>query len=138
MWLAAAAVLLAAAMGVTGATELVLYGGPLLFIAGLLLSGRFIGEAGFHDLKRDIEPSLEGIPEAGWALAPQAHGKGLASEIVRRALAWGDETFAGDRTVCIIDPENTGSLNVAAKCGYTKVLETTYHDGPTILLERLV
>ena len=44
MLLAAAAVLLAAAMGVTGATELVLYGGPLLFIAGLLLSGRFIGE----------------------------------------------------------------------------------------------
>ena len=44
MLLAAAAVVLAAAMGVTGATELVLYGGPLLFIAGLLLSGRFIGE----------------------------------------------------------------------------------------------
>ena len=44
MLLAAAAVLLAAAMGVTGATELVLYGGPLLFIAGMLLSGRFIGE----------------------------------------------------------------------------------------------
>ncbi|ESZ37322.1 MULTISPECIES: GNAT family N-acetyltransferase [unclassified Mesorhizobium] len=100
--------------------------------------GRFIGEAGFHDLKRDIEPSLEGIPEAGWALAPQAHGKGLASEVVRRALAWGDDTFAGARTVCIIDPENTGSLNVAAKCGYTKVLETTYHDGLTILLERRV
>ena len=31
-------------MGVTGASELVLYGGPLLFITGLLLSGRFIGE----------------------------------------------------------------------------------------------
>ena len=44
MLLAAAAVLLAAAMGVTGATELVLYGGPLLFITGMLLSGRFIGE----------------------------------------------------------------------------------------------
>jgi hypothetical protein len=44
MLLAAAAVLLAAAMGATGATELVLYGGPLLFISGLLLSGRFIGE----------------------------------------------------------------------------------------------
>ena len=42
--LAAAAVVLAAAMGVTGATELVLYGGPLVFIAGMLLSGRFIGE----------------------------------------------------------------------------------------------
>ena len=99
-------------------------------------TGRFIGEAGFHDLRRDIEPSIEGVPEAGWALAPQAHGQGMASEVVRRILAWGDETFQGARTVCIIDPENTASLNVAAKCGYKEVLRTTYHDGATILLER--
>jgi len=44
MVLAAAAVLLAAVMGATGSFELLLYGGPLLFITGLLLSGRFIGE----------------------------------------------------------------------------------------------
>ena len=50
-------------------------------------SGRFIGEAGFHDLKRDIVPSIEGMPEAGWALVPSAHGKGLASEVVGRMLA---------------------------------------------------
>lgn len=99
-------------------------------------TGSFIGEAGFHDLKRDIEPSIEGVPEAGWALAPEAHGQGLASEVVRRVLAWGDEMFKGARTVCIIDPENTASLNVAAKCGYKELLRTTYHDAATILLER--
>ena len=99
-------------------------------------TGRFIGEAGFHDLKRDMAPSIEGIPEAGWALTSNAHGRGLASEVVRRVLAWGDETFGHARTVCIIDPENTGSLNVAAKCGYKEVLRTTYHDNATILLER--
>ncbi|UVK40519.1 GNAT family N-acetyltransferase [Mesorhizobium sp. AR10] len=101
-------------------------------------SGRFIGEAGFHDLKRDMEPSIEGIPEAGWALASHAHGRGLASEVVGRVLAWGDETFERARTVCIIDPENTGSLKVAAKCGYRELLRTTYHDAATILLERRV
>lgn len=99
-------------------------------------TGRFIGEAGFHDLKRAIEPSIEGVPEAGWALAPEAQGRGLASEVVQRALAWGDVTFSPARTVCIIDPENTASLNVAAKCGYTEILRTTYHDNATILLER--
>ena len=99
-------------------------------------TGRFVGEAGFHDLKRDIEPSIEGVPEAGWALAPEAHGRGLASEVVQRALAWGDVTFSPARTVCIIDPENTASLNVAAKCGYREILRTTYHDNATILLER--
>ena len=99
-------------------------------------TGRFVGEAGFHDLKRDMEPSIEGIPEAGWALAPAAHGAGLATEIVSRVHVWGDETFGRTRTVCIIDPENTASQNVARKCGYSEVTRTLYHDAPTILLER--
>lgn len=100
-------------------------------------TGRFVGEAGFHDLKRDIEPLIEGIPEAGWALAPAVHGSGLATEVVGRVLAWGEETFGRTKTVCIIDPENTASLNVAGKVGYREVLRTTYHDAPTVLLERL-
>jgi len=100
-------------------------------------TGRFVGEAGFHDLKRDMEPSIEGIPEAGWALAPAVHGAGLATEVVGRVLAWGEETFGRVKTVCIIDPENTASLNVAGKVGYREVLRTTYHDAPTVLLERL-
>ncbi|TPM31949.1 GNAT family N-acetyltransferase [Mesorhizobium sp. B2-3-4] len=100
-------------------------------------TGRFVGEAGFHDLKRDMQPSIEGIPEAGWALAPAVHGAGLATEVVACVLAWGDETFGRVRTVCIIDPENTASLNVATKCGYREVVRTLYHDALTILLERL-
>ena len=70
MWLAAAAVLLAAAMGVTGATELVLYGGSLLFIAGLLLSGRFIGEE--RILARRIAPAPRLRAERrSWARLPE-------------------------------------------------------------------
>ncbi|HEV2502146.1 MAG TPA: GNAT family N-acetyltransferase [Mesorhizobium sp.] len=101
-------------------------------------TGRFIGEAGFHDMKRDITPSLEGIPEAGWGLASEAHGRGIASEVVARMVAWADETFREARTVCIIDPENEPSLKVAEKAGYTEVLRTTYHGEPTILFERLL
>ena len=100
-------------------------------------TGRFIGEAGFHDMKRDITPSLEGMPEAGWVLASEAHGKGIASEVVSRMVTWADETFGGARTVCIIAPENGPSLNVAFRAGYAEVLRTTYHGEPTILLERL-
>lgn len=98
-------------------------------------TGRFIGEAGFHDMKRDIKPSLEGIPEAGWVLAPEAHGKGVAGEVVARMVAWADEIFA--KTVCIIDPENSPSLKVAGRVGYVEVLRTRYHGEPTILFERL-
>ncbi|WP_296744253.1 GNAT family N-acetyltransferase [Mesorhizobium sp.] len=99
-------------------------------------TGRFIGEAGFHDLKRDIQPSLEGVPEAGWALASVAQGKGLASEVVGGVVAWGDEALGEARTVCIIDPENGASLKVAERNGYREILRTTYHDNQTILLER--
>ncbi|MEW6634092.1 MAG: GNAT family N-acetyltransferase [Pseudomonadota bacterium] len=99
-------------------------------------TGRFIGEAGFHDLKRDIQPPLEGVPEAGWALASVAQGKGLASEVVGRIVSWGDEAFGQARTVCIIDPENGASLKVAKRNGYREILRTTYHDNQTILLER--
>jgi hypothetical protein len=42
--LGCAALALAALQGLTGVQELVFYGGPFLLVAGLLLSGRFIGE----------------------------------------------------------------------------------------------
>ena len=45
-------------------------------------TGRFIGEAGFHELRRDIEPSIEGTLEAGWGFVTDAHGKGFATEAV--------------------------------------------------------
>src|SRR5690349_16068550 len=40
-------------------------------------SDRYIGELGFADFKRDIDPSIKGIPELGWALASHSHGKGF-------------------------------------------------------------
>jgi hypothetical protein len=82
MWLAAAAVLLAAAMGVTGATELVLYGGPLLFITGLLLSGRFIGEERILARRAQPAPRLRGERRT-WALLPE---RPLASLLERSPL----------------------------------------------------
>ena len=39
-------------------------------------TGEFLGEVGFADFKRDLKPSLEGVPEIGWALSAGAHGKG--------------------------------------------------------------
>src|ERR1700683_3795866 len=48
-------------------------------------SGNFVGEIGFADYKRELEPSLKGEPEIGWVLASAAHGKGYATEAVRAA-----------------------------------------------------
>jgi RimJ/RimL family protein N-acetyltransferase len=99
-------------------------------------SGLYVGSTGFHDMKRDIKPSLEGLPEAGWALAAFAHRRGFATEMVLAMLAWSDRHLDAEKTVCIIDPENAASLRVAEKCGYREVLRTVYKDSPTILFER--
>jgi RimJ/RimL family protein N-acetyltransferase len=97
--------------------------------------GRFVGEAGFGDFHRDVEPSFHGVPEAGWALAPWSHGRGYATEAVRAIHAWIDGRHP--RTVCIIAPENAASIGVALKCGYREIARTTYKEGPTLLFERL-
>lgn len=100
-------------------------------------TGKFVGELGFADFKRDIEPSMAGAPELGWALTPEMHGKGYATEAVRAALAWGDKNFASARTVCIISPENLASIRVAQKCGYAEIARTTFGGSATIMYERL-
>jgi RimJ/RimL family protein N-acetyltransferase len=104
-------------------------------------TGKFAGEVGFSDWKREIEPSLQGVPELGWVLATHAHGKGFATEAAQAAISWGDANIVSaqpslGRTVCIIHPEHARSILVAEKCGFREVLRTTYKDEPTILLAR--
>ena len=101
------------------------------------VSGRFVGEVGFADFKREIVPSFAGAPEMGWVLAPWAHGRGLATEAVSAAQSWLDERSGGARTVCIIDPDNAASFRVAAKGGYVEWARTTYRGGPAVLFERV-
>lgn len=99
-------------------------------------SGRFAGEVGFADFKREIEPSFGGAPEIGWALASWAHGRGFATEAVGAAIAWGDGQLGAVRTVCLIGPANGASIRVAQKCGYREFARTKYKNQPTILFER--
>ncbi len=99
-------------------------------------TGRFLGEIGFADFRREIEPSLEGVPEIGWVLAPHGHGRGYATEAVRTAVAWGEGHFGPIRTACIIAPDNRPSIRVAEKCGYREFRHTTYKGQPTIMFVR--
>jgi RimJ/RimL family protein N-acetyltransferase len=99
-------------------------------------TGLFIGEAGFAEFHRQIEPPLKGIPEIGWAFVPRAHGKGYATETVRAVVAWGDERFGRRQTACIIDPANAASIRVAEKCGYALSQQTQYHGHPSYIFRR--
>jgi RimJ/RimL family protein N-acetyltransferase len=98
---------------------------------------RYVGEVGFADFKREIEPSFDGAPEIGWALAPWAHGQGFATEAVKAAVEWGANNLRSTRTVCLIDPENAASIRVAEKCGYRNFGRTEYKGQPTLLFERV-
>jgi RimJ/RimL family protein N-acetyltransferase len=100
-------------------------------------TGRFAGEAGLADFKREIAVSFDGAPEAGWVLAPWAHGRGYATEAMTAALAWSDAAaHVGPRTVCMINPGNAASLRVAAKCGYRELAHTDYKGTEVIVFER--
>ena len=99
-------------------------------------SGRHVGDVGFADLRRDLQPSLAGMLECGWVLAPQTHGNGYASEAVAAACDWADAQFPGQRVVCIIAPENRASIRVAEKAGFQRWCESTYHDSPTLVFNR--
>ena len=100
-------------------------------------TGRFVGEAGFADFKRDIQPSFDGTPEIGWALARWAHGRGYGTEAVRAVVAWGDAHLESRRTVCLIAPENLASIGVARKCGYLRVGSREYKGQTSSYFERV-
>jgi len=98
-------------------------------------SGRFAGELGFADFGRDMTPSIAGIPEAGWVLAPWARGRGFAIEALTAALAWLDGT-EHKRSVCIIDAANAPSLRLAEKLGYGDPIVAELN-GPVTVFSRM-
>lgn len=96
-------------------------------------TGRYMGDAGFAEYRRQIDPPFNGAPEIGWGLMPWAQGQGFASEAVSAVIAWGDAHFETDRTVCMIDPDNSPSIRLAKSCGYLRECEAVYH-GVTVVV----
>ena len=99
-------------------------------------TGRFVGEVGFADFRREITPSIAGTPEIGWVLATWAHGRGFAAEAALAAIHWGQVQIGPVRTVCLIHPDNLASLRLAGKMGYHETGRATYKDQPTVVLHR--
>ncbi|MBB2818260.1 UNVERIFIED_ORG: RimJ/RimL family protein N-acetyltransferase [Rhizobium esperanzae] len=90
-------------------------------------SGRFIGEAGFLEARREMEPSIEGTMEVGWALMPAAQGRGYATEALTALIGWAEVQFPGKAMSCIISPDNVASLRVAAKLGFRETAHAHYN-----------
>ena len=100
------------------------------------LTGEFVGEVGFADFKRDIQPSIAGLPELGYVFCSRVHGKGYATEAVRAAIDWVDRKLVAKRTVCLIHQGNAASIHLVGKCGYREFHRTRYKEHDVIVFER--
>ena len=95
----------------------------------------FVGEAGFGNFKREIDPPLEGTLEAGWVLSPTFHGQGFGTEVVRAMLDWAAENFPETPITCLMSPDNAASFALAKKCGFMERCRTTYKDEPSLVMD---
>ena len=97
--------------------------------------GAFAGEIGLADYQREITPSLDGMAEMGWVIAPAFHGKGYAFEAAQAVLKWAD-THLDRQLCCISDPQHQASIRLAEKCGFVAETDTTYHGSATRIFLR--
>lgn len=99
-------------------------------------TGQIVGDVGFADFKRNIQPSLNGVPEAGWVLAREFHGQGMAREACDVMLEWMDNQSEHDQTCCIIHPKNETSIKLAERLGYDGPVKAVMDGKPEFIFYR--
>ncbi|MGW2474849.1 GNAT family N-acetyltransferase [Streptomyces sp. NPDC001665] len=83
----------------------------------------------------EIKPSkaVEGH-ELIYALAHEAWGQGLGTELARRIVAYGFEVLGLDQVYATVAEPNAASLAALRKVGFEHVRDITEEDGSTTLL----
>jgi RimJ/RimL family protein N-acetyltransferase len=95
-----------------------------------------IGNCGVFHSYRGLGPDFDDMPEAGWILAADQVGKGLAREAMEAALAWFNRTHGPRDVVCMIDPDNAPSIALAGKLGFRSMRITASPDGGEVQIFR--
>jgi RimJ/RimL family protein N-acetyltransferase len=91
-----------------------------------LADGEVVGVAGVRMTTADTEPKLN----LYYRFAPEAWGRGLATEAASAALEMGASARPGLRAMAIVHPENLPSQRVAERVGLRRVGEV-HHGGGT-------
>lgn len=99
-------------------------------------TGHFLGEVGFANYRRGLSTELDALPEVGWVFTTSAHGRGLATETVKAAVAWGDANLKSEKTICLFDPVHSASIKVALKAGYEELRTIHQPEQPTLVMQR--
>jgi RimJ/RimL family protein N-acetyltransferase len=106
------------------------------WIAELKSDRQVVGQLGFADFKREMEPSIEGLPELGYVFDTCVHGQGIAFEACVAALDWADTTLNVASYPAIISPQNEASIRLAERLGFAREADAIYHDEPIALFRR--
>lgn len=107
-----------------------------IFAVRTISDDRIIGEVGFADFHRGLGSAFDPHPEAAWLFRGSAHGQGYAMEAMVAASEWLAGSLKFERTVCIIDVGNHGSLRLAQKLGYESFAQGDYRDAKVEMLAR--
>jgi RimJ/RimL family protein N-acetyltransferase len=77
--------------------------------------GTFVGLGMAIDIDRDGREV-----ELGYIVAPEARGRGVATEILKRLTQWAFDELDAQRITLMIDLDNPASLVVAERAGYVR------------------
>jgi RimJ/RimL family protein N-acetyltransferase len=112
------------------------YTGWGYWVVELKADGAVVGQAGFADFKREMNPSIEGEPELGYVFAPAVHGRGIAYEACSAALRWADANLSTSSYPAIISPENLASIRLAERLGFVRAPDASYRGEQIALFRR--
>lgn len=88
-----------------------------MFVVEERATGRFLGRVG------PLQPIGWPDLEIAWGLAPEARGRGIATEAALAAIDWTFQRFPLERIISIIHPENRPSQRVAQRVGERRTSE---------------
>ena len=92
-------------------------------------TNEFIGRCGLLPWTIDGRSEVE----VAYLLARAYWGRGLGTEAARAILAYGFEELHLSRLICLIDPGNEASINVALKIGMRLEREAEIDGEPTLI-----
>ena len=98
--------------------------------------GKLVGHVGFFDMARNMQPSIEGLPEMGWIFDTSVHGQGIAREACEAALSWFDSNLSPTEVPAIISVGNEASMKLAERLGFVREPDARYKDEPIALYRR--
>ncbi len=97
-----------------------------------------IGNCGVFHSWRGLGDDFDDMPEAGWIISAGHEGQGYANEAMAAALDWFDGEHGrpnhSSRVVCMIDPDNAGSIKLAEKLGFAEMRRAALPDGSKVVL----